>query len=179
MIAASISLMVGVAATSIFLMVLTLQNRALAFNRLNQQTRIVPDYTARDLRQAISVEDSFNQYSSTDSNVLILRIPALGADGYATGSNSVIDTVVYHPDDTNPDRLVREVFPDATSSRSNERRVVGNVSQGLAFASEFGGLDGDLTNATIIHYRFDAEINQNGTTIATPISGSVRLRNAN
>lgn len=174
-IASTISMVVSVGAISA--MVLVQRNTVQAFwlNQATREARTLSDLVARDLRGALAIEASFEEFSS-DGNTLILRVPSIDENGDFVDLENDYDRIIYFASGTNGSDLVREVRPGRTSDRLATNELMGSIIEGSNTIGTFAETPNAL-GAFVIHYQFTASQTIGERTFEIPISGSVRLRN--
>lgn len=178
MIAVGISTFVFAGVISVFVMAQNVMHHTAQLNRVNSEARNFSEWLSRDLRSAIVVEDQLafdgQIYSVTDGD-LILRVPSIDEDEYVIRTNGSYDHVLYFLTEHEcSEVIVREVIPNALSSREPGEKIFGDNVTG----SSFRGVDTSiLTGAGVIQYQFKDENAMRGTDHKMAVSGCVRLRN--
>lgn len=193
MIAMCISTLITMATISAFTVSSKAAAKAYVYNKSLRDARLLEDSIRRDAQATSGLDTAWNDGTTTHSgaNTLILQVPRIGANGDITSiSSTVVDRIVYEPSPSNPKLLCRLVFPGAGSSRTKETlqtnppcRTFGNAYGSVAYYTDNANGADRLTfqyliQRTVPLHKIDPVTHQDTiTTVTTPVSGTVRLRN--
>lgn len=166
--------LLGAATISMFIFCMRASESYYWHGELDQEMRNSATALVRDVRQALSLENAYEEFTA-DDNTIILRLPAVDANRDPLDISSKFDWIVYYADGG---KLMREVFPHADSNRPAMVQEVGRLIQGATYGGTFASQPNAL-GAEVIHYQFMAvrESHGNRKALDNRISGSVRLRN--
>lgn len=171
LIAITINLLGAVAIVSTLILTSRMTAQAYYLNKATMEARLVIDMLTSDARMAMTLESSFGTFTA-DANTLILKLPAIDAEGIPVDPESKFDRIVYHRSPSAADRLARTIVADASSARKSETRTVAeSVTPGIY------AVQPDPIGQYIIYYQFTSLQKWAGKTTQVPVGGSVQLRN--
>jgi hypothetical protein len=174
MISASLGAIVALGTISAMVIVQRGTLETFWLNESSRQSRIIADLVAKDLRGAIEIESAFDTFTAGDDTI-ILKVPSIDSDENIIDLDTTFDRIIYHPGGDSS-VIVREVHPDANSSRIETHEVIGNIVSEPTYQGTFATHPNAL-GAYVVHYQFTASKTIRGKTFKVPVSGSVRLRN--
>jgi hypothetical protein len=174
-VAMGISTIMAVSAVQVMIVVQRRTMEAYWHNESANQSRVVSDRVARDIRGAVMLEAGYGGYTA-DADTLILKVPSIDADGDPLDVANLFDRIIYRPQSAGSTVLIREIIPGAGSSRQAATTAAGNLLSGAGYAGAFASFP-DALGAFVIHFRFTMSRTIGGKTFQSPVSGSVRLRN--
>lgn len=175
-VAAVISFMAISAVFSVFIAASKMTVESFHLNQASMQARIVIDNLTGDIRMATDVLDTFDSFTA-DDNTLILKLPAIDANGFPVDIDSKFDHIIYHQDEATNNALVREVIADGSSSRESTEQTIGTSEEtGISLSGTYETLP-DALGAFVIYYKFTAVQKNGSKNYEMPLAGSIRLRN--
>lgn len=129
----------------------------------------------RDIRGALEVLPGpvviDGQTYSTSGSSIILKVPSIDENGFIIDIESVFDTVIYYRHPQFPDRLVRVIDADESSSRYEQSRAMIQSCDG--FDLIFFDTDGSTTEAAADVYRVRITLDSRYLGIKRNFSGQV------
>lgn len=144
-------------------------NRQNVYFDTNQASRYSLSRIARDVKESISLIDTFGA-DTTGDTVLILGLPSIDVNGEPTDIMNDFDFIVYKLDPGDPTRLLREIdVEDGVSQRnggSDGTQVVANNIQNILFCDETGTGLSAVANVAVVK-RINVMITARGTTLST------------
>ena len=170
-IAMTISLLATVAIFSTFITTSKMSVQSYMQNKTTMEARIIIDNLTSDVRMAINLESSFDEFTSGPST-LILKLPSINADGFAIDPKTKFDRVIYHQDQAKPNQIIRTLRAGTGSSRSSESRTIGD-----SFTPGIYTTQPDALGNFVIYYEFTSEQKRGDKIVKVPAAGSVHLRN--
>ena len=175
MVASSLSLIVAAESIGVMIYVMQATTKAHHLNQTAKEARLVSDLLARDIRGAAGLQAGYQGFSAGE-DTLILRVPSIDDNEDVIDPENAFDRIIYHPGGEGLPVLVREVIPNASSSRGAETKVIGNLMTGKSFKGTFATMP-DALGAYVIHYQLSVTTTFRGQPLEMPVSGSVRFRN--
>jgi len=152
--------------TSAFVSGIKVYQREFQTANLQSENRIVLDRIISDIKQAYNVEDT------SDSDTLVLALPAIDASGnilYEATGQFKTDYFTYTKNGTS---LEKEILPDASSSRTAITKTILDKVSNLTFTYL-----PDLSSAEEVEVRLITQDQSSGKTITVNNLGRGVLRN--
>lgn len=170
-IAMAITLLVTVSIFSIFITSSKMAVESFMRNKTAMDARLVIDKLTTDARMAATVENAYGKYTA-DNKTLILKLPAIDADGFAIDPETKFDYVIYHQEGTSPIYFVRTVVANADSSRESTDEIIGDSASPGVYA-----VQPDALGSFVLYYRFDSVQERGDKDVRMPSAGTIQLRN--
>ncbi len=169
-----------IAAVGAIMVMIFVQNSGVL---LKQQAKVSQGLNANDahaeitevIRQASAVATSYSSYTS-NGTTLVLKLASYNGQG--TLINDTYDYAVFKRDATNSAILRKQIFPNASSSRSAESEVLAKDVSNLTFIY-YDNNKSVVTpaNATIIDFTINLTTAAGKDQATASSSGQVHLRN--
>lgn len=134
---------------------------------IKQSSSVISTYTASD-----------DTVYNTDENELILKVPSVDANSNVI--NNKFDYLVFFPDTTDSTLLQQITYPDATSSRDNNTKIISDHLSSVAFVyynSSGNQIMTGYEDSVIIKTNISTEEVVRGNTLQVQLNTESKLRN--
>lgn len=139
---------------------------------ISSQNRLVLDEVLNSVREAVSVESSFNDGTTTyttDNDSIVLKFHSVDLDHNIIDNE--YDRIIYWLDNT--DTLKRAISPSVSSSRLASSKPVSVIVDTINFSYD----SADFNEISYVTVTLTTSKNQLGQTKNITVSGEAQLRN--